>query len=124
MDRTTAGFSRRLAAGQQVSLFRDVLRQPIWVETLVTALLALAFERPHLAGAFNIAGEQVISREAFSRKLLDWWDIPDREAAVSISARSLPDPPPLDLRLGLEKAKAALGMRFEGVDEIIESQRR
>ena len=86
--------------------------------------LALAFERPELVGAFNIAGEEPISREIFSRKLLDWWSVTGRENALSISAKALPDPPPMDLRLQLGKAEKALEMRFLGVNEVIESRGR
>ena len=123
MDRATAGFAARLINGEPVSLFRDVIRQPVWIESLVAALLSLAFEHSELSGSFNIAGSQAISRDALARKLLEWWSVPKREEARTISAASLENPPAMDLRLRLEKAEIALGMHFEGVDEVLSAHR-
>jgi hypothetical protein len=53
--------------GERVALFRDVIRQPIWIETLAIALLT----------------------------------------------------PAMDLRLQLDRSKAALEMHFQGVDEVL-----
>ena len=39
MDRGTAGFIKRLESGQTLKLFSDVIRQPVWVESLAEALL-------------------------------------------------------------------------------------
>jgi dTDP-4-dehydrorhamnose reductase len=123
MDRVTANFAQRLAANDRVALFRDVIRQPIWVETLAAALLRLAFECREQAGSFNIAGSQAISREAFARRLFEWWNLPGRENAISISAESLSHPPAMDIRLLLDKAQSALGMHFDGVDEVLYKHR-
>ncbi len=44
MDNGTRSFAERLRDGREVGLFSDVLRQPVWVETLAAALLELARE--------------------------------------------------------------------------------
>lgn len=119
MDRSCEEFARRLAAGSPVRLFRDVLRQPVWVESLAEALLMLALERTEFSGHLNVVGDQVISREAFARKLLTWWRVPGRDAAESIRAATLASPPPLDLRLDNQLAKARLGLSLPGVDAVL-----
>ncbi len=119
IDRGTEGFARRLEAGETLALFRDVLRQPVWVESLAEALLGLALDHPEFSGCLNVVGDQVISREDFGLKLLEWWKVPGREAAKSILARDLPSPPPLDLRLNNRAAKNLLGIELPGVDSVL-----
>jgi dTDP-4-dehydrorhamnose reductase len=121
MDRGTQGFIERLEAGDPLILFRDVIRQPVWVETLVTALLKLAFEKTEVAGILHVAGSQAIDRERFGRLMLDWWQVPKRHLAQSGLGASLPHPPPLDLRLVTAKAERLLDMAFPGVDEVLEA---
>jgi len=119
IDRSTYGFTERLKAGQPLFLFRDVLRQPIWVESLASALLKLALEVDDFAGTLNIAGRQVIDRERFGRLMLDWWQVENRHLAQSGRAADLPHPPPLDLRLKIEQAETLLKMTFPGVDDVL-----
>jgi dTDP-4-dehydrorhamnose reductase len=124
MDRGTRGFAQRLEAGGPVELFSDVLRQPLPATALAEALLALAFESRDFAGVLNVAGRQVLTREAFARRMLEWWKVPGRERARVAKAADLPTPPPLDLRLDCRRAEALLGMTFPGVDEVLAAARR
>ncbi|MCB9100414.1 MAG: sugar nucleotide-binding protein [Anaerolineales bacterium] len=117
MDRGTAGFVERLESGQTLILFSDVIRNPVWVESLAEALLKLV-ERD-FAGTLNVVGRQAMSRELFGRRLLAYWGIetgsrvqPGR--AVDISATI-----PLDLRLTCAKAEQLLQMTLYGVDEVL-----
>lgn len=119
IDRGTSGFAERLTAGRPLVLFRDVLRQPIWIESLATALLKLAFEVVDFAGILNVVGNQVLSRETFGRRMLEWWQVEERHLAQSGLAADLPHPPPLDLRLTTAKAQRTLKMSFPGVDEVL-----
>jgi dTDP-4-dehydrorhamnose reductase len=117
MDRGTAGFVERIEAGERLTLFDDVIRQPIWVESLSEALLALTTR--NFAGTLNIAGRQAMTRAAFGRKMLDWWNVDLRDLVRSGRAAELSDAIPLDLRLSVDKAERLLHMVFPGVDDVI-----
>ncbi|MCK5734290.1 MAG: NAD(P)-dependent oxidoreductase [Candidatus Latescibacteria bacterium] len=117
MDRGTAGFVERIEAGEMLTLFDDVIRQPIWVESLSEALLSLA--TLDFAGTLNVAGRQAMSREEFGRKMLDRWNVDLRGLVRSGRAAELSDAIPLDLRLSVDKAEALLNMVFPGVDDVI-----
>ena len=119
MDRGTAGFAQRLQRGESLALFHDVIRQPVWVDALVEALLKLAFERRDFVGTLNIAGRQILSREAFGRRMLAWWNIGYEKMISSASAAELGVKTPLDLRLDISKGEPLLQMSFPGVDEVL-----
>lgn len=121
IDRSTAGFIDRLRSGQRLSLFADVIRQPVWVEALAEALLRLAVELTDVAGPLNVAGRQPIDRAAFGRRMLAHWQI-DAGAwgggIDDVAAAGVSDTIPLDLRLHLDRARA-LGLDCPGVDEVL-----
>ncbi len=123
MDRGTAGFVRRLSAGETLTLFSDQIRQPVWVETLSAALLALAADFPAVRGTLNVAGEQALSRAEFGQRMLDWWGVAWREHTTFGRAADLPVPSPLDLRLDVSAAETVLGMSFPGVDAVLDNTR-
>lgn len=118
MDRGTAEFAARLGDGEDLALFDDVQRQPVWVETLAEALIRLA-ETGH-GGRVNVAGGQVLSREGYGRRLLEWWDVPGRERVTAGRAAAVSASIPLDLRLDLDRARRILGIELPGVDEVLE----
>lgn len=122
IDRGTATFARRLAQGEPVRLFEDVWRQPMWVDSLARALLALAARAADTDlpadGFVNVAGSQALTREQIARRLLDFWQVPGRERAQKIRAADLRAAIPLDLRLDLAKARG-LGLELPGLDEVL-----
>jgi dTDP-4-dehydrorhamnose reductase len=118
IDRGTAGFIQRLERGEKLMLFNDVLRQPIWVESLVKALLKLV-EINDFAGILNVAGEQILTREEFGRLMLQWWQADYQEQTSSGRAADISSHIPLDLRLSIDKAKKLLQMSFPGVDDLV-----
>ena len=120
MDRGTAGFVERIEAGERLTLFDDVIRQPIWVESLSEALLKLAML--DFAGTLNVAGRQAMTRAAFGRKMLDWWNVDPRGLVRSGRAADVSDAIPLDLRLSVDKAEALLHMIFPGVDDVLSNE--
>ncbi|MBW1882002.1 MAG: sugar nucleotide-binding protein [Deltaproteobacteria bacterium] len=120
MDRGTATFARRLAQGEVVELYRDVIRQPIHADSLAAALLRLVSEKAEIAGVLNIAGGQAVNREHYARSLMDWWQVPGRERAESCRAAALPSSPPLDLRLDLRSSERALELESPGFDAVLE----
>ncbi len=117
IDHGTKSFAERLRRGQTVRLFSDVLRQPIWVETLARALLELGQSR--WSGHLNVAGSQVLSREQFGRQMLAWWQIGDRGLVDSVRAEDVAPQVPRDLRLRLDRARRVLQVPLLGVDEVL-----
>ncbi len=118
IDHGTDSFAERLRCGEQVRLFSDVLRQPVWVETLAEALLELTAKR--WSGFLNVAGSQVLSREQFGRRMLDWWQIEGRESVTAVKAEEIAPQVPRDLRLDLDRARGTLEVPLLGVDEVLE----
>jgi dTDP-4-dehydrorhamnose reductase len=117
MDRGTEGFVERLASGQPLVLFNDVVRQPIWVVSLAEALLKLV--ETGFGGTLNVAGRQALSREEFGRRMLEWWRVDPRGLLQSGRAAEISSTIPLDLRLSVTKAEQLLQMVFPGVDEVL-----
>ena len=116
MDRGTEGFVKRLNAGRPLTLFNDVIRQPVWVNLLAEALLKLV--EIDFSGTLNVAGQQPLTREEYGRRLLAWWQI-DTGRVRAGRAVDISDTIPLDLRLLTRKAEQLLQMRFSGVDEVL-----
>jgi dTDP-4-dehydrorhamnose reductase len=117
MDRGTTGFVKRLNTGEPLTLFSDVIRQPIWVESLVVALLKLA--DIDFSGRLNVVGSQPITREEFGRCMLAWWQVDTRGLLRSGRAADISDTIPLDVRLSTSKAEQLLQMTFPGVAEVL-----
>ncbi len=117
MDRGTAEFARKLEAGEELALFGDVLRQPVWVETLAEALVRLA--ETGRGGRVNVAGGQVLSRDGYGRRLLEFWGVEGRERLTVGQGADVSATIPLDLRLGLDRARRDLGIDLPGVDEVL-----
>jgi dTDP-4-dehydrorhamnose reductase len=120
MDRGTAGFVERIHRGEHVTLFSDVIRNPIWVETLADALVR--FAGTDAAGTVNVGGRQSLSREEFGRLMLAYWAVEDHGLVVGGLAKDVSATIPTDLRLKVQRGESILGVRFPGVAEVIEMQ--
>lgn len=117
IDRGTAWMAGALRAGQPVTLFTDQLRNPVWVETLGRACLELA--GGNYRGILNVAGEQVLSRAEFGLRMLDWWEIAERQTLAY--GRSDPARWPRDCTLDLTRARALLATPLPGVDAVLQA---
>ena len=117
MDRGTDSFVKRLESGQTLILFNDVIRNPVWVESLAEALLKLA--ELDFAGILNVVGRQALSREAFGRRLLAYWGIDTNNKVQAGHAADISATIPLDLRLTCTKAEQLLQMTLYGVDDVL-----
>lgn len=117
MDRGTEGFVKRLEAGLPLVLFSDVIRQPVWVDSLAEALLKLV--EINFAGILNVAGRQALTREDFGRHMLAWWQVDPRGLLQSGRAADVSETIPLDLRLNISKAEQLLQISLPGVDEVV-----
>ncbi len=121
-DRVTEGFLRSLTRGEPLRLFSDSVRQPVWIETLCEALLKLV--AAPVSGTLNVAGGQVLSREEFGRRLLQYWNAPNQHLIQSCRAADVAPRMPLDLRLHIKQAEQSLGMTFPGVDTVLQRSGR
>ena len=117
IDNGTRSFVKRLERGERLDLFSDVIRQPVWIETLTKALLKLSEMR--WAGLLNVVGRQVITREEFGRRMLAYWQIDTGDLLGSGRAADVSPTIPRDLRMSIEKGQDLLQMSFLGVDEVL-----
>lgn len=120
MDRGTQGFAERLQRGEPLVLFNDVLRQPVWIDTLSQALVSLACEHTHISGVMNVVGSQVMSRAEFAREMLAYWSIEATDMVTERSGQGISGLP-LDLRSECSRA-AALAIPLPGVTEVVSSR--
>lgn len=117
MDNGTAGFRDRLARGEQLVLFDDVLRQPVWADSLAHALCHLATKFTAVSGPLNVMGDEVLSRAEFALKMLAHWQI---ETGANYRLRSGVEVAGVqqDLRCDCPRARA-LGLLLPGVTEVL-----
>ncbi len=115
MDRGTSWVVDALRAGREVTLFVDQMRNPVWVQTLSLACLELA--ELDYRGILHVAGAQRLSRADFGRRMLDWWQVEERDTLTfgpCDGARW-----PLDCTLDISRARALLNTPLPGVDEVL-----
>lgn len=121
MPRSTGFFAAELQRGRRISLFNEVLRQPVALNDLVDTLLLLIGMQ--LPGYLNVAGTQVVSRAYYEEQLLEAWGISSKDRITPVVAAQTPAAVPVDLRLKLERALSIPGVRLHGLDEWIRRHR-
>ena len=117
MDRGTASFAERIGRGEPQILFTDVLRNPINVDTLADAIVRTG--ATDYVGLLNVAGRQAVSRAAFGRQMLRYWQVPVGDLLQSGLAADVSESIPLDLRLSIDRAEGLLGISLPGVDDVL-----
>lgn len=117
IDRGTEGFMARLQSGQPLALFDDVIRQPVWVESLAIALCELAVHQTAETGLINIAGQEPLSRAQFGMRLLTHWGVDTADQVTLCSGHGIAGLP-MDLRLRLDRANR-LGYTLPGVSDVL-----
>jgi dTDP-4-dehydrorhamnose reductase len=122
MDRGTAGFKAKVDQGEALALFTDVIRQPVWVNSLVDVLIKLV--NSEFSGLLNVAGQQPVTRECFGKKLLAYWQVDTGRNLTSGRAADISNTIPLDLRLTTDRVKALLHVPLPGVDAVLKSHAR
>lgn len=118
IDRGTAGFVDRVRSGQILSLYTDVIRQPIWVESLARALRTLALEQTRVTGLLNLVGSQAMSRADFGLAMLKHWGVSVPAAQLQRVRAGQRPGIALDCRMRIDRARA-LGLALPGVDEVL-----
>ena len=121
MDRGTQGFVDRLERGEPLLLFNDVVRQPVWVDSLAEAICALAITHTRISGLLNVVGAQALSRAAFARLMLAHWGIDAEDRISEISGAGI-EGLPMDLTSDCARAQS-LGFAMPGVTEVLDSLR-
>ncbi len=102
-------------AGQQIRLWSDEMRCPIWVESLAAAIVELA-DLGH-TGPVHIAGDQAISRYDFGLALLRFHGV-DTSQVVGIPSPS-DQLRPLNCTLDSSLARAMLETPLPGVTKVL-----
>ena len=118
MDHGTAWMAQALRAGRPVTLFSNQRRNPIWAESLSRACLELT-EHTY-TGVLNVAGCQVVTRAGFGQRMLDWWNIGERDNLIVAPSSGTW---PLDCALDLTLATTLLKTPLPGVDEVLAQAR-
>ncbi len=114
MDKGTRWMANALANGEPVTLFSNQIRNPVWVNTLCAAIVEL-MDHP-FSGILNVAGSQVMSRAEFALKMLDFWQIEQREC-LTIAPGS--GNWPLNCELDLTLATAVLQTPLLSVEHVL-----
>jgi dTDP-4-dehydrorhamnose reductase len=115
MDRATAALAGALAAGSDVTLFHDELRQPIRAADLAAELWALvALDRKDRAGVWHLPGPEHLSRLELGLRLARRLGL-DVERVRATSAADHDAPRPRDPEL-VGARRAALGVPLRPVD--------
>jgi dTDP-4-dehydrorhamnose reductase len=117
MDHGTQWMAAALQKGEPVTLFDNQIRNPVWAESLSRACLELADHT--YTGVLHVAGSQVMTRAAFSLKMLDWWNVSQRETLII--GPSTGTNWPLDLTFDISRATAVLRTPLPGVDEVLKT---
>ncbi len=115
MDNGTAWVAKSLQNGQTVTLFTDQRRNPVWVQTLCHACQELATS--DYRGVLNVAGKQILTRAEFGLRMLDWWQISNRQTLAF--GPSDHEKWPADCTLDLSLARSVLNTPLLGVDDVL-----
>ncbi len=117
IDRGTDGFKNRLAAGDTLKLFTDVIRQPVHDKALSAGLCALALDHVDESGFINLVGDEAMSRYDFGVRMLNFWGIEYAGQLEAISGEGIAGLP-MNVCVNMERAKA-LGLATPGVTEVL-----
>lgn len=120
MDHSTKWIVNGLRQGKTVTLFTDQYRNPIWADSLSKACLELASH--DYSGILHVAGNQRLSRAQFGLRMLDWWQVHQRNTLVLGPGDG--ERWPADCVLDIRRAQQLLNTKLPGVDDILSGARR
>lgn len=119
MDHGTRWMAAALAKGEPVTLFSNQIRNPVWINSLCTAVLECAHNQ--YQGILNVAGRQVLTRAQFAMKMLDYWQIQPRDTLTIAPSDGRW---PLNCELDLGRATAVLKTELLGVDKHLANKKK
>ncbi len=117
-NRQIAWMQRLIASGQQVPLFTDEVRQPIWAWNLAEILLELA--ESDITGILNIAGPQPMNRWEYGCALLQALGHDPVHVAQPVQAAELAPLRPRNCTLRLDRAHAVLHTPLIAIEQALE----
>lgn len=117
IDRHASWLVAALREGNRVTLYKDELRSPIWVDNLAYALLELSASS--FVGTLNLGSPQAINRWDFGVKLLDMLDLKPSANIVPGSVADADEARPRDLTLNVALAQRVLRTPLLTVDGAI-----
>jgi len=121
IDRSTAGFARRLEEEGRLVLFSDEIRMPIARSTLVSCLVELV--DGDVSGVLNVAGAEPLSRHVFGLRLLEWFGVRGLERVEGAQSAPLGLARPRDLTLILTRARRVLTTPLRTLREELDGHR-
>jgi dTDP-4-dehydrorhamnose reductase len=113
----------RLCAGQEVPLFVDQYRSPLYVGQAAEAIARL-IDRPAVRGVFNLGGGERLDRYSFGLKLCAVFELPTQLLRpVAMATVSPTTPRPRDCSMTSAAIGALLGLRLLSVEEGLRAMR-
>ena len=119
MDRGTQIFANKLENNEAVTFFEDVLRQPVWVNSLVQAILEL-LDHEYI-GILNVAGSELVSRDFYGRQLLRHFGIPGLDAISTGLGSEIAPSMPSNTSLDLSLAQSILKTPLPGLTAVLKA---
>jgi dTDP-4-dehydrorhamnose reductase len=107
----------RLQAGQEVPLWVDQYRTPLYVVQAAEAVDRL-LDRPDVRGVFNLGGAERLDRLSFGRMFCQVFGLPTASLKAAEMATTITSTPrPADCSMDSAKISALLGLRLLTVEE-------
>ncbi|GJL55777.1 MAG: NAD(P)-dependent oxidoreductase [Nitrospirales bacterium] len=122
LDHQTRWLLRGMDTEKPIRLFTDERRSPIWVHTLVAALLELS--TLNFQGILHLAGPETLNRWEFGHAILH---LVGRKTTANIHASTIDESGlirPKDLAFSIETAKQLLNTPFLSIAEVTNQLRK
>jgi dTDP-4-dehydrorhamnose reductase len=114
----------RLQAGQELPLFIDQFRTPLYV-VQGAEVIARLIEAPEIRGMFNLGGAERLDRYAFGVKVCKVFNLPQRYLKpIEMAAVGSTTPRPPDCSLNSAKISSLLDYRPLTVEEGLQAMKR
>jgi dTDP-4-dehydrorhamnose reductase len=114
----------RLQAGQEVPLFVDQYRTPLYV-VQAAEVIGRLIDRPEVHGVFNVGGAERLDRYTFGRKFCEVFALPAQALKpVEMAATADFAPRPRDCSMNSAKISARLDVELLTVEQGLQALRR
>jgi dTDP-4-dehydrorhamnose reductase len=120
-NRQVTWMQNKIERGEQVGLFVDEIRQPIWVWNMAEVLLELA-QSEH-TGILNVAGAEPLDRWRYGSTLLRALSYDPSQVAIPVRAAEVAPGRPPDCTLKLDRAREVLATPLLDMPSALEAYR-